>query len=453
MKKDVFFTDSSTFVSFLADKTIGITLKVPSNLLRKKKQDMCKVGGGPQNRCLAHNPASKYVVKVVTTKTKADETTVKKTLAELNKEGKNLPTPAPETVKTWVDTERFATQYDPALTEHERRIQLNRLDNTEVESVNGGHFHAWKNLQKAVRSKVGQRVAAGSLIIGMSASLVGCFASDNNADNNNNAPINPPTSTSAPAEPTTPASSPDTFGNFIGSGEKVETDDGSYETITVNPDAPVYTLNNGQGLPAGFAESGWTEADAEAGQKFAVDYVVSEFIDSKALETGESGYQEWFATSAPKYFSDNMLNAPTVQTPDEAPVILGNFAGRNVIPNLIHDGTPREKGLQLTMLNAETFPSSTGQPAMKFNIEYIADYRLDDASAAEFGSYYTNQTPEQFLSSPNATEKVKDGSGENVYSAYGTVGVVVVKNNDGGWEMIGLQTETNYSTIDFAVMQ
>lgn len=395
---------------------------------------MCAKGGG-DNRCLPHNPVSKFVVKVVTVRTKADETLVNKTLGELSKEGKNLPSPEPEVVKSWVETEKFAAQYDPALSEHDRKIQLNRLNRAEIENVNGGHFHAWKNLHGAVRSKMSQKVAAAGLLIGMSVSLVGCFAvgGGNRPDN---------------YQPAVPPNAPTSISQIVGSGEKVESPSGAYEKITLNEDAPVYIYNNGQGHPDYVSSAGWTEEDGTAGQRAAVDYMVKEFVDSKALNGGDAAYQEWYKNSAKKYFADTLYQDPAMQS-GEGIAVLGNYNG-NAMPNLIHDGTPREKTLDLEVVGVSTFDDEAGTKGLRYSFQYNSQYRVSDTEATAFASKVLNKSPEDFLNSPNAKDSLKDGTGENVYVAKGQANVVLTKDANNEWKIIGFQAITEYDSSDFA---
>ena len=392
---------------------------------------MCQVGGGA-NRCLKHNPVSKFVVKVVTVRTKADEVLVDKTLGELNKEGKKLPSPAPEEVKNWIDTEKFSAQYDPALSEHDRKIQLNRLNRAETENVSGGHFHAWKNLDRAVRSKMSQKLAAAGLVIGMSASLVGCFANGNAPQPHDN--LNPPTSIS----------------QVTGSGEKIQTPTGSYEKITYNEDAPIYKFNNGNGNTPEMEAKGWSLEDSTAAQKVAVNYMTKEFIDSTALEGGDEAFKEWHSTTAKNYYSDAVYNE-IANNPGETKIILGNFGQNKFMPNLIHDGTPREKSLDLTLNGYGPYNDQPGYDAVMFSIEYTAEYRVDDANAAEFIGKHT-PTPmsgAEVIQSKYAKDSLKDGSGENVYRAKGYANIVVAKEA-GGFKIIGFQSKADFDTTDFA---
>lgn len=390
---------------------------------------MCALGGG-NNRCLHHNPISKFVVKVVTVRAKAPEQLVNSTLVELSKEGKKLPAPAPEVVKNWVETEKFAAQYDPELSEHDRKIQLNRLNRAETENVSGGHFHAWKNLHGAVRSKMAQKIAAAGLLVGMSVSLVGCFANSNPND-----------------QPVVPTNTPSSYGMVVGSGEKVETPTGAYEKITIDKTSPIYEYNNGDTHPSAMTDAGFTEEDGKASQKFVADYMVKEFVDSSALEGGDAAYQQWHAVTAKSYYADNVYQE--IQK-GEAPVVLGNYGGTNSLPpTFIHDGSPREKSLDMNIVGFRPWDNAAGLKGVKYSVNYNAEYRVDDANAAQFVSSHLGISKEDFLKSNQSKDNLRDGTGENVFKASGKANIVVSKDSSGSWKIIGFQSETNFDTSDF----
>lgn len=407
---------------------------------------MCALGGGT-NRCLHHNPISKFVCKVTVTKTKAPEKLVTSTLVELSKEGKSLPAPSPEAVQSWIDTEKFSTQYDPKLSEHDRKIQLNRLERAETENVTGGHFHAWKNLHSAVRSKLAKKLAAGGLVVGMSFSLVGCIASGNN---NDHAPVTPSHSVSAPAT-TAPAEAPLGEG-IIGSGKQVKASDGStYESISIDPNAPIYKFNNGQGLSPAMKSAGYTESDGQASQKFVANYMVKEFVDSTALETKDAGFQQWVGTTGRDYFSPDVYNQLTSNPQSAGQVVLGDLGSMKTMPNLLHDGKAREKSLNMALTEVAPFSNDRGDKGIKYSVQYTATYRLSDKEAANFASKLSGgqMTAEQFLQSAKAQPSVKDGKGETTYTATGTADIVVNKDSSGDWKITGMMSKTNFDVSAF----
>ena len=243
-----------------------------------------------------------------------------------------------------------------------------------------------------------------------------------------------------------PASVPAPYGQAVGSGQKVESPTGTYETITLNKDAPVYTYAT---HPEYIASAGWTAEDGAAGQRAAVDYMVKEFVDSKALNGGDAAYQEWYKTSAKKYFADSLYQDPAMQS-GEGIVVLGNYNG-NAMPNLINDGTPREKTLDLEVLGVSAYDDEAGVKGLRYSFNYTSEYRVNDTEATVFASKLTGKSPEEFLNSPVAKDSLKDGKGENVYVAKGQANVVLAKGTKNEWEIIGFQAITEYDTSDFAV--
>jgi hypothetical protein len=286
---------------------------------------------------------------------------------------------------------------------------------------------AWFEFIKAAPKKI----AVASLLVGMSVSLVGCIASSSG-------PITDP--------PVTNSAAPTSSSQIKGSGEKVNTGSGTYEKITLNPDAPAYQFSTIHADTPEMKEIGWSMKDGTAGQRAAVDYVTKEFIDSTALEGDDAAYQAWYANSAPKYYSESVL--PQLKTsPGETKIILGNFGTNKFMPNLIHDGTPRAKTLDLKVTGFVAVPSYNG---VEYSIEYDAAYRVDDANAAKFVGLHTGLSGEEVLQSKYAKDILKDGTGENLYHAKGFANVIVTKDAGGQMKLIGFSSKADFDTTDFA---
>lgn len=401
---------------------------------------MCKLGGGDENRCLKHHPVTKFVVKIVAVRTKADNETIDDSIKVLNKEGRNAPSPEPAVVESWIETEKFKAQYDPDLSEHDRKIQMNRLNGASPEKVKGNHFHVWKNLEKAVRTKMAQRIAAAGLVVGMSVSLVGCFA---NGSNNNEpfAPTNSPVTNSAPET----NEAPTVYGHVVGTGKQIKMPDGSYETITLDKNSPAYEYNGGQGNPDYMKEEGWSEKDGIAAQHKAVNYMVEEYVDSTTLEGGAKDYKKWYETTAKKYFASDVYKEPGIKD-GSAQVILGNATTKNGMPTLIHDGTPRQKNLDVSVYGFGPYTDEEGYKGVQFTIEYTAEYRVDDVNAAKFVGLHRGMSGDEFLKSGKANDALKDGVGENTYLASGKANIVLDKDKSGEFKIIGFSAESQFDT-------
>jgi hypothetical protein len=285
------------------------------------------------------------------------------------------------------------------------------------------------------------------LVAGLSFSLVGCSASGNN--NHSAAPANSQESASAASASQTPKELPIGDG-IIGSDQQAKASDGStYETLAIDPNSPILKFNNGKSMPSAMSAANYTEADGQASQKFVANYMVKEFIDSTALETKDIGFEQWLHTSGKTYYSPDVYNQ-IVQNPQDAGVVLGDQGSSKTIPNLVHDGKPREKSLNLS-LNQVSLYSDNTYNGIQYNLDYSVTYRLSDIEAANFAVELSgNQmTAQQFLQSNKAQPSIKDGKGETTYTASGTVQIVVNKNAQGAWEIVGLRPTTNYDITSF----
>jgi hypothetical protein len=255
------------------------------------------------------------------------------------------------------------------------------------------------------------------------------------------------------------------YGEAVGSGEMVTTPSGTYERIKLHEGSPAYDY---AWLTRRHRDAwGWTVPEAAGAQKLAVDYVTQEFLDSTALEGGDAEFSTWHASNASRYFAERIIG-DTLQNPGETKLILGNFGENKFIPALIHDGSPRVKELDLTLGGAgfvdeggnfvdDTHPDGTllNEPSgpvvtwLRFDIPFKAGYRVDDTNGAALVGQHVGMTGEEVLASKYATDKLKDGSGENVYRGEGHAQVWVAKEPE-GLRIIGFQSQADFDTRDFA---
>ncbi|MGP4033620.1 hypothetical protein [Pseudarthrobacter sp. 1C304] len=230
----------------------------------------------------------------------------------------------------------------------------------------------------------------------------------------------------------------------VGTGEKIDTAAGPYEKSSLPANDPAYSYN-----PTFHdASSGWTVDEASAAQKLAIDYMSKEFLDSTALEGGDAEFQNWYAANAKKYFSEKVIDIAG-QNPGENKIILGNFGTNRLIPNLIHDGSPRVKEAHLGVTGFGFVNTPELGNSVEFSIEWNAGYRVDDTNGAAFVGHHTGMTGEQVLNSKYATDKLKDGSGENVYRGTGSANVMVTKDPD-GLKIVSFSSKADFDTRDFA---
>jgi hypothetical protein len=226
---------------------------------------------------------------------------------------------------------------------------------------------------------------------------------------------------------------------------------GTYAKLTLDANSPAYVPNPEQ-VPHVTAY-GWTADNVAAGQRLAVDYVVNEFLDSSALETGDEGYRAWHADEAPKYLSEELH---ALVADGSGTLVVGNIKGRLMVPELIKDGSPRLKDLNLSVSNVSNTEHGASN-RITYTINYSGDYRISDASAAQFMSDYIakklpvekHHTPEQFLASDMARPSMKDGVGENKLHIGGVITVNVLKNAEGTLVIDGFQNKSGLDTADF----
>jgi hypothetical protein len=290
------------------------------------------------------------------------------------------------------------------------------------------------------RSKLIKGSAGASLVIGIAASLTGCGTGTSGVSLGANASSSPSATAAA-------------YGSVNGSGVRVETPTGSYEKIVADKTGPSYNPDYGLGYPFPdyLSSAGWTEQDAVAGQRFVVDYLVQEYLDSTALEGGDEAFQKWYETDAKRYFPEE-LYAELSANGSANGAVLGNFAGQKLLPNsLIHDSKPRISSIDLDISSTNNGPFDDGQglKGIKFSIGYTAQYRVDDANAAELAGVLTGMSGEEVINSDLAKDKLKDGTGENSHQAKGTANFVVTKDANGEWKIIGYSSQPNFDTGDY----
>jgi len=400
---------------------------------------MCQPKDKGGKRCFRHAVLSMFSVRVTKVKTGADEKLVVSTLSELNKEGKNLPMPAPEEVAGWLAKKQFATSYDPDLDTHERKIQLNQLDRAkrEVEQgVTGGQFHAWKNVTKEVRQKMVRRAAilgiAGSIAFG----AAGCGVQANNVDTT----PKPTTSTSAPANPTAePTASVD--GDIVvvtkdGKAVVIKDQYGSYEKVGLNPDDALNKKVDPAIVDSSVKDAGWSDQDVLAGQKFISNFIASESIDSTALDTGEAGYKDWVAKNQAKYIAPEFQSFIQSDTSNNG-ALLNTQRGGEIAFQYARDGKPRVSSSNISMSKVVNVDSGS-EHNLIFVGKYDAKYRASnkEVMAAYIAKGYKKENVLQTL------PQLKD---ENGYvTVNGTMSYqYAVAKKDGNWKITGYTNSFN----------
>lgn len=244
---------------------------------------------------------------------------------------------------------------------------------------------------------------------------------------------------SAPAAAPRPAEV--TYGHAAGTGQKVETATGPYETLTAAASSNLINFEYASTLMG----TAWTKEDGAAAQKVAVDFVFKEFLDSTTLEGGPAEFEAWRLSDGKKYLTEPMSEAAAA--PDAQGLVLSNAKGKALLPVLIHDGKPRVSSVTLTM---SSFGPATPESGLSFNFDYGADYRVSDAEAGAFvGAQFTGQSGADFINSDRAKPQLRDGVGENIYRGYGHVNITLDKDETGAMRITSAVSSAKFNTDDF----
>lgn len=406
---------------------------------------MCQAKDKGGKRCLAHSSVTKFVKRMVTVKTGASEQLVNETVKELSKEGKKLEAPKNSEVANWLDTKRFATEIDPDLNEHERKIQLNQIDRAQEEvkqGVTGGAWHTWKNLRKRVIEKM-KNARKTVLAIGLTGALAfgmgGCFSTAPDS----NGTIKPPTTTSAPAVDNV------TYGDLItmkdANGKPVTVNDefGDYTRITINPKDDSMRLN-ADTLDPSVRQAGWNTKDVLAGQQWVSTFVAEEGIDSGAVDT-PNGWEAWKTTTANEKIApewvDAVVNSPT-DGGDRSSVILNN--NNSSFPVLTRDGSTRIDKSKVTVTKVSGATLDDGTPILVVSGVANTKYRTTNENIINaFMKVNPEATREQIIDLYPAFAKEGDSKFDTTFNfLYG-----IRQDGNGGWLLTGFKN-TSASNFD-----
>lgn len=402
--------------------------------------------------CRYHGAVNKFVSFMTVKKTGAAPKLVASTLTELNQEGKALPAPNKKDLKTWIETERFQTQYDPALTDAERKEQLARLSEAskQTEGVTGGRFHAWKNVLARVQEKVAPRALATGLAGVMVVSMSGCFS---NADGGFESPIKETGSNSQTIDRNDPLfvapegkdkALPGYFQSeaeiISGYSVKEDVDDGlgTYQRIQLDQDSKGFDVSKiDYSQVAGSAN--YSVEDVNDGYRFALNFVAEEYLDSTSLDNASS-YPAWLQNEGNKYYSQDIVASSDAQS-NQQNIIASQASPTLPMPSMVRDGKPRIEQLGVAGNNLGTFPGNNDELLLTYDIDYAAKYRVSDENII---AHYvqTNQfaSKDAFLSQLDDASRASltNGKDDNFFILQGRASLAV-KKIDNEWKILGLQ--------------
>jgi hypothetical protein len=187
----------------------------------------------------------------------------------------------------------------------------------------------------------------------------------------------------SPSVSASPSSSPVPTGPAFGDvapRESVTDEVGTYLHITLAPGSAAATGVDPRTVGASVAGSSWDEDALLEAQRFVATFVAEQTIDSIALDRDMTGWDEWLAGVAPRYFGppvegglvkpDNGADRPTpiYNDPDD------------LTPHLVRDGLPRMDDATITVESLENMPREGGEWLAVSGTSEVA-YRLNDDEA------------------------------------------------------------------------
>ena len=396
---------------------------------------MCQPKSEGGKRCLKHAKISQFSTRVVRAKTGADDAMISSTMRELSREGKNLPDVSGEDAKSFIELKRFATELDPQLDEHERKIQLNQLEKAKKEvaaGVPGGHMHAWKNILSRVTKKIRKPFVALTLVGTLAFGAAGCAAVTKHTPS-------PSASHSAGTSAT--------YGDIIGSGKVIKDASGSYEQTTINPN-DVSLKYNKSIVEASAYGAGFNDTDLESAQKYVAKFVAEEGTDSIAVDSN-AGWAAWQSSKASDYLDPANKNSLLTTIPegskgDRSAIIYNDFNGNT--PTLVRDGKPRIKTNKITVTAISGGNDSTSGNYVWVAGTAVTEYRVNDGIAITWLKK-NNPSVTDVSIKAQAPELYANGSkGETVLTSTFNYGYALLKDGD-SWKIAGYK---NYMTSALA---
>lgn len=355
---------------------------------------MCQPVSKGGKRCLAHQAGTTATTRYVSSKLKVAEPVVRESIKELNKEGRNLPTPSQEEVKGFIALEEFKTKLDPELSEHDKKIILKNYDKArtqaETQGVTGGAFHAWKNAFARVYGKIRRSLAvAGATGLVVSVAACGGLQASPTPSGSDSEPANPGTpTTSQPAEPGTLSDLyPDDAS--IPAGE-VTDEYGTYVHVTVDPNG-TFAQYDPSIVQGDLAAQGFSEEQAREAHDLAARFFVEQTIDSPAYDNSNVTAEQWYEANNGVTISSQWYPAEAFQGDDFSQLVINQGA-----PNPTEGRTGGQRshvsGQVQSILPIE---ASDGTPVLMVSVAGVARTPLSDTKIQEWITS-TGGNPETF---------------------------------------------------------
>lgn len=242
---------------------------------------MCQAkskGGVRCASCRARSlSGSKATMKTASILTGTESKEVSKVFTELRKEGANLPEPSQEDVMAYARSNKYMAKYGPEIPDNQRNKLVQKWEEAEKETPDGGTFHAWRNTAIQTFKKFRRTFTA----LGISSAILLTSACGMGGDNNNTPSPSPSVSVSQSATPTPTTTTPVSKDGIVAKSKTpVNNGQGEYLSSTLQESDPVLKLDESKVSAA--AKANYSTADLEEANKVAATMIAEDYIDSIA---------------------------------------------------------------------------------------------------------------------------------------------------------------------------
>jgi hypothetical protein len=224
--------------------------------------------------------------------------------------------------------------------------------------------------------------------------------------------------------------------SVISTPDMVDTPTGKYRAITVDPGCTAFAYDPKKFDLQQLKAQGYDEALAADGLHFATKYVVEQYLDSAALEGDRKAFDAWYKKEGALFVDQRVATTPEELAP--VFVVLGNYGAQQNIPELVHDGKPRAKSVNLKLAEAGPYYAPDKLPGISYGLDFTADYRVSDKAAVAFLAARAGVSPAAFLTSGKVKPTMKDEIGENDFRVTGRVNVVIQPGTS-SWHIVGFE--------------
>lgn len=347
---------------------------------------MCKVGGGPENRCDTHKDGSKATIKLTTIISNVHEKIVRTVFKDLKKEGKGLPEPEQDEVVGYNNTGIWLTKHTADISDRQRNTMIKQFERAKEEKPSGPLFHAWKHTMPEVMRRTRKTMMATGIA---SALVLTSACAGNSGGNVDTSPTSSPTTISAPATPSPIASDgngvPGGIINGLPTKKELATDgNGQYVQTTVAPDDPAYEYN--PAVVDDQATSRYSPDEIKEAQKTAVDYA-ADAIDSPM--NGSAGNTEvagaWWEANKDRFdpeYQDVMRDGALSADPNQPVVFKANHRSSYQLQYGENKTHIASREIKVTNITAGELNGRTAI-AVRMNIDFTNAVYVDGRDARE----------------------------------------------------------------------